>query len=159
MQISPARPTGRSARLGAPRRPASSRIPLCALASFCSCPTFRASLPLVRVRRSRSSSRSPTCCNSEEQKRAGSAAFHCSPGWRKRTRAPSRTACGTTSKRSGASTGSAPPARSREPCSTSSSYPSPCSVAAFVVNSGPHTEARPSVRLCVSELARCVHHN
>jgi hypothetical protein len=35
---------------------------------------------------------------------------------------------------------------------------SPCSVAAFVVNSEPHTGTRPSVRLCVGlELARCVH--
>jgi hypothetical protein len=34
----------------------------------------------------------------------------------------------------------------------------PCSVAAFVVNSDPHTGARPSVWLCVGpELARCVH--
>jgi hypothetical protein len=35
----------------------------------------------------------------------------------------------------------------------------PCrEVAAFVVNSEPHTGARPSVRLCVRpELARCVH--
>jgi hypothetical protein len=34
----------------------------------------------------------------------------------------------------------------------------PRSVAAFVVNSEPHTGARPSVRLCVGpELARCVH--
>ena len=33
-----------------------------------------------------------------------------------------------------------------------------CSVAAFVVNSEPHTGARPSVRLCVgTELSRCVH--
>jgi hypothetical protein len=33
----------------------------------------------------------------------------------------------------------------------------PCSVAAFVVNSKPHTGARPSVRLCVGpELSRCV---
>jgi hypothetical protein len=36
--------------------------------------------------------------------------------------------------------------------------PPPCSVAAFLVNSEPHTGARPSVRLCVGpELARCVH--
>jgi hypothetical protein len=36
----------------------------------------------------------------------------------------------------------------------------PCCVAAFVVNSVPHTGARSSVRLCVGpELARCVHHN
>jgi hypothetical protein len=34
----------------------------------------------------------------------------------------------------------------------------PCSVAAFVVNSEPHTGTRSSVRLCVGpELARCVH--
>jgi hypothetical protein len=34
----------------------------------------------------------------------------------------------------------------------------PCSAASFVVNSEPHTGARPSVRLCVGpELARCVH--
>jgi hypothetical protein len=34
---------------------------------------------------------------------------------------------------------------------------SPCSVAAFVVNSEPHTGARPSVRLCVRpELSHCV---
>jgi hypothetical protein len=34
-----------------------------------------------------------------------------------------------------------------------------CSVASFVVNSEPHTGARPSARLCVGpELARCVHH-
>jgi hypothetical protein len=34
----------------------------------------------------------------------------------------------------------------------------PCSEAAFVVNSEPHTGARRSVRLCVlPELARCVH--
>jgi hypothetical protein len=34
----------------------------------------------------------------------------------------------------------------------------PCSVAAIVVNSEPHTGARPLVRLCVGpELARCVH--
>ena len=34
----------------------------------------------------------------------------------------------------------------------------PCSVAAFVVNSEPHTGAHPSARLCVGpELARCVH--
>jgi|AntAceMinimDraft_5_1070358.scaffolds.fasta_scaffold60985_2 hypothetical protein len=34
----------------------------------------------------------------------------------------------------------------------------PCDVAAFVINSEPHTGARPSVRLCVGpELARCVH--
>jgi hypothetical protein len=34
----------------------------------------------------------------------------------------------------------------------------PCSTAAFVVNLEPHTEARPSARLCVGpELARCVH--
>jgi hypothetical protein len=36
----------------------------------------------------------------------------------------------------------------------------PCSVAAFVVNSEPHTGARPSARFCVSpepELSRCVH--
>jgi hypothetical protein len=33
-----------------------------------------------------------------------------------------------------------------------------CSAASFEVNSEPHTEARPSVRLCVGpELARCVH--
>jgi hypothetical protein len=33
----------------------------------------------------------------------------------------------------------------------------PCSVAAFVVKSEPHTGARPSVRLCAGpELARCV---
>jgi hypothetical protein len=36
---------------------------------------------------------------------------------------------------------------------------SPCSVAAFVVNSEPHTGARPSVRLCVGPvLARCIYH-
>jgi hypothetical protein len=35
---------------------------------------------------------------------------------------------------------------------------SPCIVAAFVINSEPHTGARSSVRLCVGpELARCVH--
>jgi len=35
---------------------------------------------------------------------------------------------------------------------------SPCSVAAFEVNSEPHTGACPSVRLCLGpELARCVH--
>jgi hypothetical protein len=35
----------------------------------------------------------------------------------------------------------------------------PCSVAAFEVNSEPHTGARPSVLLCVGpELARCVHY-
>jgi hypothetical protein len=34
----------------------------------------------------------------------------------------------------------------------------PCIVAAFVVNSEPHTGASPSVRLCLGpELARCVH--
>ena len=34
----------------------------------------------------------------------------------------------------------------------------PCSVALFVVNSEPHTGARPSVRLCAGpELSRCVH--
>jgi hypothetical protein len=34
----------------------------------------------------------------------------------------------------------------------------PCTAASFEVNSEPHTEARPSVRLCVGpELARCVH--
>jgi hypothetical protein len=34
----------------------------------------------------------------------------------------------------------------------------PCSVSAFIVNSEPHTGARPSVRLCVGpELARCAH--
>jgi hypothetical protein len=42
--------------------------------------------------------------------------------------------------------------------STSSSDSHPCSVAAFVVNSEPHTGARPSVHLCMgTELARCVH--
>jgi hypothetical protein len=46
----------------------------------------------------------------------------------------------------------------RPPCSTRSSYPPPCSVAAFIENSEPHTRARPSVRLCAGpELARCVH--
>jgi hypothetical protein len=36
--------------------------------------------------------------------------------------------------------------------------PPPCSLAALVVNSEPHTGARPSVRLCAGpELARCVH--
>jgi hypothetical protein len=36
----------------------------------------------------------------------------------------------------------------------------PCSAATFIVNSEPHTGARPSVRLCVGpELARCVHKN
>jgi hypothetical protein len=36
----------------------------------------------------------------------------------------------------------------------------PFSAAAFVVNSEPHTGARPSVRLCMGpELARCVHRN
>jgi hypothetical protein len=83
---------------------------------FCSCPTSRVtSLPFVRVCRSRSSLRSPTCAFSEEPHRAGSAAFRCSPGWRRQPRAPSRIACGTTTRRSGACTGSAPPARSREP--------------------------------------------
>jgi hypothetical protein len=39
-----------------------------------------------------------------------------------------------------------------------SSAESPCSVAAFVVNSEPHTGACPSLRVCVEpELARCVH--
>ena len=34
----------------------------------------------------------------------------------------------------------------------------PCSVVALVVNSEPHTGARPSIRLCVGpELARCVY--
>jgi hypothetical protein len=34
----------------------------------------------------------------------------------------------------------------------------PCSVAAFVVNSEPHSGARPSVRLCLGpELSRCVY--
>jgi hypothetical protein len=34
----------------------------------------------------------------------------------------------------------------------------PCRVAAFVVNSEPHSEERPSARLCVGpELARCAH--
>jgi hypothetical protein len=38
--------------------------------------------------------------------------------------------------------------------------PLPCRVAAFVVNSEPHTGARPSVRLCVRpELTRCVHNS
>jgi hypothetical protein len=38
------------------------------------------------------------------------------------------------------------------------SVESPCSVAAFVVNSKLHTGPRPSVRLCVRpELTRCVH--
>ena len=60
---------------------------------ICSCPTFRAPLLFVRVCRSRSSSRSPTCSFSEEQKRAGSAAFRCSPGWRRRPRAPPKAAC------------------------------------------------------------------
>jgi hypothetical protein len=42
--------------------------------------------------------------------------------------------------------------------STNSSDPLPCSVAASVVNSEPHTGARSSVRLCVRPgLARCVH--
>ena len=35
----------------------------------------------------------------------------------------------------------------------------PCIVAAFVVNSEPHTGARSAVRLCVAEIARCVHTN
>jgi hypothetical protein len=38
------------------------------------------------------------------------------------------------------------------------SFESPCGVAVFVVNSEPHTGARPSVRLGVGpELTRCVH--
>jgi hypothetical protein len=40
----------------------------------------------------------------------------------------------------------------------STAFIPPCSAASFVVNLEPHTEARPSVRLCVGpELARCVH--
>jgi hypothetical protein len=36
------------------------------------------------------------------------------------------------------------------------SFESPCGVGAFVVNSEPHTGARPSARLCVGpEFARC----
>jgi hypothetical protein len=35
----------------------------------------------------------------------------------------------------------------------------PCTVAAFGINSKPHTRARPSIRLCVGpELAHCVHY-
>jgi hypothetical protein len=38
------------------------------------------------------------------------------------------------------------------------SHCTPCSVAAFVISSEPHTGARPSVRVCVGpELTRCVH--
>jgi hypothetical protein len=41
---------------------------------------------------------------------------------------------------------------------TNTYAPRPCSVAAFVVNSQPHTGARLSVRLCVGpEVSRCVH--
>jgi hypothetical protein len=40
-----------------------------------------------------------------------------------------------------------------------SATPPPCSVAAFVINSEPHTRARPSARLCAGpELARCVYY-
>jgi hypothetical protein len=42
-------------------------------------------LPFVRVCRSRSSLRSPTCAFSEEPHRAGSAAFHTEPGRRAET--------------------------------------------------------------------------
>jgi hypothetical protein len=52
----------------------------------------------------------------------------------------------------------ASPILQRPPCSTSSSYPPPCSVAACIANSEPHAGARPSVRLCVGAgLACCVH--
>ena len=89
---------------------------LCARSHLGSCSTSRVtSLPFVRVCRSRSSSRSPTCAFFEEPQRAGLAAFRCSPEWRRRPKAPSRIACGTTTRRSGACNGSAPPARSREP--------------------------------------------